>query len=345
MADGAGPKHADQITILPYRGYGTRGKLVLQGRVLEDEGFLPADRRARRWRNAVEFLKRMESDEVPFARVRARFGEATQDVRADREGYFRVELAASCAPGWRQVHLQLIDEPAVRAIGRVLVPSARAAFGVVSDIDDTVVDTGVQRKLRMLVSLALSNALTRKPLPGVGAFYRALHRGVNPFFYVSKSPWNLYVPLVEYLAAQGLPEGPLFLRDFGLRMARSHKARAIAEIFAAYPRLCFVLIGDSGEDDPEVYSALVRRFPRRVRAIYVRSVSRKPARLAALEKLAVEMARAGSPLVLAANAEAAAAHAATTGLIRPYELRAVRSEREAEATSAAKAGASSGSLK
>jgi phosphatidate phosphatase APP1 len=345
MADGARPKHSDQVIILPYRGYGTKRKLVLQGRVLEDEGFIPADRGARRWRNLVEFLKRIESDEVPFARVRARFASAVQEVRADREGYFRFELPVRCRGGWHEISLQLIDDIAIRARGRVLVPSARARFGVISDIDDTVVDTGVQRKLRMLVSLALSNARTRKPLPGVAALYRALHRGVNPVFYVSKSPWNLYVPLVEYFAAQGLPEGPLFLRDFGLRMPRDHKARTIAELFAAYPRLPFVLVGDSGEDDPEVYAALVRRFPERVRAIYIRSVSRKPARLAALERLVAEVARSGSELALVADAEAAAAHAAAAGLIRPYDLRSVRSDRAAEETSAAKAGGSSGSLK
>lgn len=313
--------------------------------MLEDEGFVPADRRARRWRNALEFLKRIESDEVPFARVRARFGKALHEARADREGYFHIELSGSFAAGWRRVHLQLIDQPEVRAIGRVLVPGAKARFGVISDIDDTVVDTGVQRKLRMLVSLALSNARTRKPLPGVAALYRALHQGVNPFFYVSKSPWNLYVPLAEYLAAQRLPEGPLFLRDLGLRMKRDHKEAAIRELFETYPRLRFLLVGDSGEEDPEIYSAVVRRYPKRVLAIYIRSVSRKRGRLAALERLVAELAATGCQLALVNDAEAAAAHAAAAGLIPRYDLRSVRSDRKAEETSAAKAGASSGSLK
>ncbi len=318
---------------------------MLRGRVLEDEGFAAAHPRARRWRNLVEFLKRIESDEVPYARVHARLGNAAQDVRADREGYFRIDISAPGRPGWRQVHLRLSDDPQVQAIGRVLVPSAKARFGVVSDIDDTVVHTGVQRKLRMLVALALSNARTRKPLPGVAAFYRALHAGVNPVFYVSKSPWNLYVPLTEYLRAQGLPEGALFLRNLGLRMPRDHKASAIAELFAAYPRLPFVLIGDSGEDDPEVYAALVRRHPRRVRTIYIRSVSRKPGRLAALERLIREVARSQCQLVVVRDAQAAAAHAAAEGLIQPSDLRAVRSDCRADATSPAKAGPSSGSLK
>ncbi len=329
MAHGPGPEHPDQI-ILPYRGYGTDRKVVLQGRVLEGERLAPADPRARRWRNLIEFLKRIESDEVPYAHLRARLGSAVQEVRADREGYFRIELPTRCRAGWHEVELELTNEPAVRARGRVLVPSARARFGVVSDIDDTVVHTGVQKKLRMLVSLALSNAHTRKPLPGVAAFYRALHAGVNPVFYVSKSPWNLYVPLVEYLRTQGLPEGPLFLRNLGLRMPHDHKARAIAELFAAYPRLPFILIGDSGEDDPEVYAALVRRCPKRVRAIYIRSVNRKPQRLAALGRLAAEVAETGCQLVVAPDAQAAAVHAAAEGLIPAAALSRVELERRAD---------------
>lgn len=319
--------------------------MVLQGRVLEDEGFAPPDPRARRWRNALEFLKRIESDEVPYARLRARLGSASQALRADREGYFRVALAARCRAGWHEVRLELIDDPAVQAKGRVLVPPASARFGVISDIDDTVVDTGVERKLRMLVALALSNARTRKPLRGVAAFYRALHAGANPFFYVSKSPWNLYVPLVEYLRSQGLPEGPLFLRNLGLRMPRDHKARAIGELLAAYPRLPFVLVGDSGEQDPEIYAAAVRRHPQRIRAIYIRSVNRRPQRRAALERLAAEVAGTGCPLVVAQDAQAAALHAAAEGLIQPSDLRAVRSDCRADAASPANPAASSGSLK
>ena len=102
----------------------------------------------------------------------------------------------------------------------------------------------------MILTAALTNARTRKPFPGVAAFYRALHAGVNPFFYISKSPWNLYAPLVEYLEVQGLPLGPLLLRDFGLRPEKEHKRKAIEEILATYPKLKFILSGDSGEKTP-----------------------------------------------------------------------------------------------
>jgi phosphatidate phosphatase APP1 len=333
---------------MPYLGYGTRERLVMCGRVLEDENFTPATDSDSRWRNLVRFWKRLESDEVPGARLRARFfGRETQGV-TDQEGYFRLEIAprGRLGPGaWQEVSLELIDRPgAAPAVARIMVPSRRARFGVISDIDDTIVASQVGSKVRMILTAALTNARTRKPFPGVAAFYRALHAGVNPFFYISKSAWNLYAPLLEYLEVQQLPIGPLLLRDFGLRPQKEHKLKAIEEVLATYPKLGFILSGDSGEQDPEIYSAVVQRHPERIRAIYIRSVNQDPARLLALESLIKEVSKTGCQLVLAGEAEQAAAHAAAEGLIQASELRAVRADSDSDRSSSRPA-VSSGGLK
>jgi len=320
----------DPVIILPYLGYGTARKLTVRGRVLEDEGFAPAADGDTRWRNLVSFYKRLESDEVPGARLRAR----GQETLTDAEGYFRFEIDAKAKPGWQQVELELLHPGNAKAVACVLVPSPRARFGVISDIDDTVVRSHVTRKLRMILTVALSNARTRLPFPGAAAFYRALHAGVNPVFYVSKSPWNLYAPLVEYLAVQGLPKGPLLLRDFGWSSNKNHKSEAIEDILNTYPNLPFVLIGDSGEHDPEIYAGIVQRFPGRIRAIYIRAVNRR--RIAEV---------AGCPLVVAPEAEPAALHAAASGLIQASDLCAVRAEKRLDASSSSKAAVSSGALK
>jgi phosphatidate phosphatase APP1 len=276
---------------------------------------------------------------VPGARVLARHGAVETEVVADREGYFSVELPTAPGNGpWREVKLELrAPRAGARATGKVLVPPATARLGIISDIDDTVVQSHVTARLRMVVALALSNARTRKPFEGVAAFYRALQAGAggegNPIFYVSKSPWNLYVPLIDFLRVQGIPLGPLLLRDFGMHLLRGrgdHKARSIARVMDTYPKLPFVLIGDSGEHDPEIYAAVLRRSPDRVRAIYIRSVSRDPARLAAIDRLVEEVRPTGCQLVLAPDSEFAAAHAAGEGLISPAALSAIRREKSAD---------------
>jgi phosphatidate phosphatase APP1 len=323
-------RRRDPVILLPYLGYGTSEELALCGRVLQDEGFRPAKESDRGWHNLIALLKRLESDEIPRARVRAIYGDRSVETVSDSEGYFRVELEASgFSPGWHEIQLEL-QHPKVAATGMVLVPSPDAEFGVISDLDDTVIQSDVTRKLRMMVKLALSNSHTRKPFPGVAAFYRALHRGHNPFFYVSKSPHNLYAPLVDFLQRQQLPAGPLLLRDYGLRMRKDHKARAIEDILCTYPALRFLLIGDSGEQDPEIYTAILNRFPERIRVIYIRSVDRSPARLKAIEKLVDKVASTGCQLVLAADSEFAAAHAAAEGLIPAAELARVRVDKTAD---------------
>ena len=330
---------------MPYLGYGTRERLLVCGRVLEDEGFTPAADADGRWRNLVRFWKRLESDEVPGVRLRARFFGRESEGITDREGYFRLFIAprGRLGPGvWQEVELELQGEEVVRATARVLVPSRRARFGVISDIDDTIVASHVGNKVRMILTAVLSNARTRKPFPGVAAFYRALHAGVNPFFYISKSPWNLYAPLLEYLEIQELPLGPLLLRDFGVRPEKEHKRKAIEDILATYPKLKFILIGDSGEEDPEIYSAVVHRHPDRIRAVYIRSVNRK--RISQIEKLAQEVSKTGCQLILAPEAEPAAAHAAAEGLIQASELRAVRADSDSDKSSS-KPAVSSGGLK
>ena len=268
----------------------------------------------------VAFLKLMESDEVPGVRVRAMFQGRRYETVTDREGYFHFDLTVrKGSVGWQEVDL----EP--KATGRVLLPSPRARFGVISDIDDTLIPSGATKKLRMVIRLALSNPLTRKPFEGVAEFYRALHAGVNPLFYVSKSPWNLYLPLLELLKTQRIPLGPLLLRDFGLHLFRrgrqQHKLLQIERILASCRALPFVLIGDSGEQDPEIYSEIVRRHPRRIRVIYIRAIDPDSARLAAIGQLAAQVRRTDCQLVLVPDTAYAAAHAAGEGLIRKLSAR------------------------
>lgn len=198
-----------------------------------------------------------------------------------------------------------------------------AAFGIISDLDDTVVKTGVTRWWQMLDTVLLENARTRLPFAGAGELYYALVDGPggqndNPVFSVSSSPWNFYSLLWRFLEMRDVPLGPFFLRGWGLRMLTAslggHKLGAIERLMTTSPDLPFVLIGDSGQEDPELYREAPRRFPDPVRAICIRNVTGRR-RQAEVSKPRDALQADGPDLRLVRDSLAAAQHAHALGLI------------------------------
>lgn len=314
---GGTPTH---FRIEPYLGHGGPQGVVVRGRVVNDpppseavegEGVGAAVRRT---------LRGFVTDELPGVPLRVRVGDAVAEVSSDSEGYFLARLSPTSPTGpWvsgsvelARAYRGLTRAPAVPV--RVLVPAASARFGVVSDVDDTILETGVQRVGHMLRQTFTGSALTRTPFPGAADLYRDLAGGTNPVFYVSSSPWNLHSFLVAFLEHRGFPLGPVLLRDLlGTGTGREPKHGRIREILATHPDLPFVLIGDSGEHDPQIYADIVREFPDRIRAVYIREVRLDPGdgRVEAV----TDTWDHDVPFVLAADSNAVRRHAVSIGLL------------------------------
>jgi phosphatidate phosphatase APP1 len=349
----------DPWMIAGYRSFGSAQRVLVRGRAMENEGITAATDTDSLWRNLINSYRRIEADPLPNAVVRATVGGASVEITADDEGFFAewVDLPApvSVADGWLPVTLELISPVAtgvqVASEAQVLVAPPTARFITISDMDDTVLQSHVTSLVQAFRTVLLGNARTRLPFPGVAAFYRALHAGVsgserNPIFYVSSSPWNLYDLLVDFLEHQGIPAGPLTLRDWDLdrsALGRGHLHRfkdvAIREIMGAYPELPFILVGDSSQQDPEIYRDVVREFPERVLAVYIRDVKRTEERRAAIASLVAEVKAQKSVLVLADDTMAAARHAAEQGFIHADALPGISGEKRMdEATAPGKVG-------
>lgn len=342
--------------IAVYRGYGSSTRAYLHGRALAKPAYSTAVAGDPAWRNLLNTYRRARSNPIAHALVRVEFNGTSHVVTADDEGFFShwLDIPSSDAPGhgWRDASVELVSPVvgfrAVTARAQVLVPHAAAAFGVISDLDDTVIQSRVTNFLQAARTVMFGNALTRLPFEGVAEFYHALNRGrdtgaENPVFYVSSSPWNLYDVIEDFLAVQGIPHGPLLLRDWDFsprslsaHAHHAHKGDAIREILGTYPSLSFILIGDSGQQDPEIYHRIVHDYPDRIIAVYIRDVVRTPERERAIRALAQEVEIAGSSLLLVHDTRAAAAHAAARGWIAEDEIEAV--EREAAADSGAAPG-------
>lgn len=334
----------DPFEVLPYRGHGTPRVLFLRGRVLEKAGITSSGQDDTAWQNVRNMARRFASDEVAGARVRATFGELRSEVVADAEGFFDVRLdlpePLSGPTRWHPVELELLHPPSpsgerVTSTGQVIVPN-EARVGIISDIDDTVVRSHATSVLKMAWIVLVNNAHARLPFEGVAEFYEALRRGAdgdayNPIFYVSSSPWNIYDVLEDFLDVHGVPEGPIFLKDWSLTVLgkhHDHKLGLIRKLLATYPDLPFILIGDSGEQDPEIYHQVVREHPGRIRAVYIRDVT-SDERDAEVRAIAADVRRLGSEMVLVEDTALAAEHAANAGLISPDAVPKVRAQSSA----------------
>ncbi len=341
------------MKIEAYRGFGNREKLYLSGRVLEERGIRPPGETDNWWDNFVNMYKRLNSREIPHARLVARFQNVEQEVVADDEGMFSLWIDPSrpiAETGtWQKVELELIEPVSdrqpqpVQATGRILIPPADADFGVISDIDDTVIQSEIGSFVQMVSTVLFGNAQTRLPLAGVAAFYRALHAGrksahQNPLFYVSNGLWNLYDLLQDFFELNRVPGGTvLLLRNWGVyedqllpTKSRGHKEGLIRSILDLYSELSFILIGDSGEADPEIYDQMVDEYGERILAVYIRNVSRDLERPKAIRALADDILDAGSELLLADDSLSMARHAVERGWIAEEALEKIAAEQSRE---------------
>ncbi len=314
---GRTPEH---FRIDVYLGHGGTEGVAIRGRVLDNPPLTPAMEGEGVGATLRRSLSQFVTDELPGVPLRVTVADASVDVVTDGEGYFHAELRPSALTDpWQDGWIELAEDyrgvtVPFRTEVRVRVPGSDAAFGVISDVDDTILETGVQRVGQMIRQTLAGSALTRTPFPGAAELYQELSRGVNPFFYVSSSPWNLHAFLLAFLRHRDFPLGPILLRDLiGTREGRSRKHERIEEVLRLHPQLPFVLIGDSGEHDPQIYADIVRAHPGRIRAVYIREVRLDPG------DGRVEAVTDGwdqdVPFVLAADSDAVRRHALGLGLL------------------------------
>ncbi len=320
------------------------------GRVFRQESRSQYSAQAYLIRDIIDTLRRIFRRGVPDAVLEVRIpgGEARQ-IKADPRGHFQIHLQyeeISDDGQWLPIRLKLIrpEDSRAEATGQVYILPRSARYGVISDIDDTVVFTGVSNKLMMIWRLFIQKAASRVAFPGVAAFYRALHQGAasrqeaNPLLYVSRGPWSIYEILEEFFRLHRIPVGPiLFLRDWKLSYyrllppkAKKHKFELIDCILSLYHSLPFILIGDSGQRDPEIYTEIVRKHPGRILTIYIRNIGSNSERDRAIETLAREVSNTGSHLILAADSFTMAEHAVSQGYISSAAMGEILKERRRE---------------
>ena len=309
----------EPVRVQPFFGFRNAERLLLNARALRSRE--PVFEKRSFWRDFATMVGQYLSDEVQDLIVELEYQTADgrivrQKAVSGPEGYVRFDLpidggtdeAQPDRTRWEKARLfWKSDENRENAAeAYVLAPGTQTQFGIISDIDDTILETGITGNVRA-IARNWRRILTQMPadrtaVPGASAFYAAIGGNpagsrepataiddllpkarVRPVFYVSSSPWNLFSYLVTFKRSRGLPIGPVMLRDWGFNRDTlgkeghgSHKREAIAHILTTFPHLRFALIGDDTQKDLAAFGAIAAAFPGRIAAVFIRSVSGEP---------------------------------------------------------------------
>lgn len=274
--------------VVSYTGYGSESFIRVLARVLltrrpevhpgADADASPRELRAaedeqRGWR---AFITAPAMD-VP---VTITVGGRPVQAQSDRSGYVDVVIEGhGLAPGWHQVVIGADGAQDVDAA--VLVVGGDQTFGLVSDIDDTVISTSLPRPLLAAWNTFVKSENARHVVPGMATMYRNLlaEHPEAPIFYVSTGAWNTAPTLTRFLRRHGYPAGPLLLTDWGptntgwFRSGQEHKRSCLHRLANELPGIRWVLVGDDGQHDPKIYGDFAEERPDKVQAIAIRELS------------------------------------------------------------------------
>ncbi|KWU42826.1 hypothetical protein RHOSPDRAFT_29924 [Rhodotorula sp. JG-1b] len=153
---------------------------------------------------------------------------------------------------------------------------------IVSDVDDTIKWTEVTKGTKTIFRNVFVRELGEIRVPGMSSWYRSLQAHGAQFHYVSNSPIELWPVLRTFLKLAGFPNGSCSLKEYGgasSALAKlweepgQRKKANVETILKEFPAARFILVGDSGEQDLELYVALARQYPSNILAIYIRDVT------------------------------------------------------------------------
>jgi phosphatidate phosphatase APP1 len=207
-------------------------------------------------------------------------GDRTVLTRSDRSGYIDVTVKDhGLGPGWHEAVINADGAQEVGAAVRVIGPDE--TFGIISDIDDTVISTSLPRPLIAAWNTFVRTESARHVVPGMATMYRTLlaEHPDAPIVYVSTGAWNTAPHLGRFLKRHGYPLGPLLLTDWGptntgwFRSGQEHKRACLHRLANEFPNIRWVLVGDDGQHDPKIYGDFAEERPDRVQAIAIRELT------------------------------------------------------------------------
>jgi phosphatidate phosphatase APP1 len=283
-------KRGQLSTVVPYAGYGAPSWARVLGRVVLAKEPRPGSRAERKYRKREESVRGWRSfTSVPIGDidVEIEIEGVTHIVSPDRGGVIDTVIPVDLKPGWHTVTMRAVDSGGVSNAPIFIVdPSSR--FGVISDIDDTVMVTALPRPFLAAWNTFVLDEHARVPTPGMAVLLERLASSApdTPVIYLSTGAWNVAPTLTRFLSRNLFPAGPLLLTDWGpthdrlFRSGREHKRISLLRLAEEFPELRWLLVGDDGQHDEQLYGEFVSAHPENVAAIAIRQLSTGEAVLA-----------------------------------------------------------------
>jgi phosphatidate phosphatase APP1 len=268
--------------VLAYQGYGSTSWVRVLARVVLTTQPKPgshAAHAAKTGNQNVRGWRAFTSVPLPFTKVEIEVGGITHHVQADRGGLVDTDVEVHLEPGWHTAVLRAPGTDDVEA--RIFVIAPETKFGIVSDIDDTVMVTALPRPFLALWNTFVLSERARMATPGMAVLMDRLviEHPDAPVIYLSTGPWNAAPTLARFLSRNMYPPGTLLLTDWGLTQDRwfrsgvEHKLRNLRRLAEEFPDMEWLLIGDNGQHDEQIYSTFSQDNSDKVAAIAIRQLS------------------------------------------------------------------------
>lgn len=334
----------DEPTVKVYHGYGHNNCLTVFGHVFRLSPYPRKKYRQSFIFNTLALLRLFLVKPFAGVAVEVEWKGKKHKAVTDIDGFFRIEWKDDepYERGWVPVMVQAYNhsQPIAKAAGRIYI-SHQTQRLIISDIDDTFLISHSANMRKRLYVLFTQNARSRKPFEGVVRHYQLLAQAgttadaPNPVFYVSSSEWNLYEYILEFTAINKIPRGVFLLsqlKQFSelLKTGQNHhgtKFTRIVRIMTAFPNQSVILLGDSSQQDPYIYEAVVKHFPKQVQAVYIRDVYEH--NYEKVKDVLHKIEAAGVPCLFFKHSEEAIMHSVKIGLIAAGEAEEKLQQREA----------------
>ena len=198
----------------------------------------------------------------------------SRTITTNEAGHFTLRAALDFIPS----HVRVLASDKLSATEEVRITESNG-ISMISDIDDTIKHSGISSGAKEIFRNVFIRDLGDLTIEGVKEWYMTMADMDVQFHYVSNSPWQLYPVLVKYFAGAGLPNGSFHLKQYTgmlqgiFEPVAERKKGTLEKILSDFPRRRFLLAGDSGEADLELYTDIVLANPGRILGVFIRDVT------------------------------------------------------------------------